>query len=62
MRDRLSWTGTWSYKDAAIELRLKKPGGGFDVAPCRLTADGDEDVLTCQVDADLQFEVRPVRR
>jgi hypothetical protein len=63
MRERLSWTGTWSHTTTqTLELRLKKPKGGFDAAPCTLTRDADEDVLTCHLDADLAFEARPVRR
>jgi len=62
MRERLSWTGRWSQQDQAVELQLKKPGGGFDSAPCLLSRDGDEEVLTCHLDADLAFEARPVRR
>jgi hypothetical protein len=62
MRERLSWSGTWAQSGEAVELRLKKPGGGFDTAPCLMSADKDEDVLTCFLDADLRFEARPVRR
>ncbi len=62
MRERLSWNGTWTQSGEAVELRLKKPGGGFDAAPCMLSRDKDEDVITCYLDADLAFEARPVRR
>lgn len=62
MREKLSWSGTWAQQGEAIELRLKKPGGGHDAAPCLLSRDGDEDVLTCHLDADLSFEARPARR
>lgn len=62
MRERLSWNGTWAQTGEAVELRLKKPGGGFDAAPCLLSHDKDEDVITCHLDADLAFEARPVRR
>lgn len=62
MRERLSWTGTWTHTSTSLELRLKKPGGGHDIAPCTLTTDADEDVLTCHLDADLSFEARPARR
>jgi hypothetical protein len=61
-RERLTYTGTWSQANETIELRLKKPGGGFDTAPCLLSRDADEDVLTCHLDADLAFEARPARR
>lgn len=62
MRERLSWTGTWTHSTSVVELRLKKPGGGHDTAPCTLSTDSDEDVLTCHLDADLSFEARPARR
>lgn len=61
-RERYAWTGTWAHDGTNLELRLKKPGGGHDAAPCTLAADGDEDVLTCHLDTDLSFEARPARR
>jgi hypothetical protein len=61
-REGFSLRGTWRQQDFAVELLLPKPGGGVDVAPCLLGRDGGEDTLTCQVDADLSFEGRPVRR
>ncbi|MBZ0231472.1 MAG: hypothetical protein K8M05_03920 [Deltaproteobacteria bacterium] len=62
MRESFTMKGTWSMTDVAVELLLKKPGGGHDRAPCLLGTDGDEDTLTCHLDADLSFEARPVRR
>ena len=63
MRETFSMKGTWTRTDAAVELLMKKAeGNGMDSAPCLLTQDGDEDVLTCHVDADLVFEGRPARR
>ena len=62
-REGFRMKGTWTISGDAIEVRLAKPGGkGFDIAPCLFRKDGDEDVLTCQVDEDLAFEGRPVRR
>lgn len=61
-REKGTYKGTWVETRASIELRLPKPGGGFDVAPCTLAADGDEDRLTCELDEDLTFDARPVRR
>jgi len=61
-REAFTMKGTWTQRDAAIELRLKKPEGGVDAAPCLLGRDRDEDTLTCQLDADLSFEARPARR
>lgn len=61
-RERGTYKGTWAVTPMAIELRLPKPGGGHDVAPCTLVADGDEDKLTCQLDEDLELDARPVRR
>jgi hypothetical protein len=62
MREAFAMKGTWSMTDVAVELLLKRPGGGTDSAPCLIGTDGDEDTLTCHLDADLSFEARPVRR
>jgi hypothetical protein len=63
MREKFTMKGTWSMTDVAVELRMKRPGGGgMDSAPCLLGTDGSEDTLTCHVDQDLTFEGRPVRR
>lgn len=61
-REGFALKGTWRQTETALELLLAKPGGGHDAAPCLLGRDGDEDTLTCHVDADLSFEGRPVRR
>ena len=62
MREKGTYKGTWATTKTSIELRLPKPGGGNDTAPCTLVADGDEDRLTCALDEDLEFDARPVRR
>lgn len=62
MRDKITFRGTWAITGAGIELRLPKLDTGDDAAPCLLARDRDEDVLRCQVDADLGFEARPSRR
>ena len=62
MREKGTYKGTWATTKTSIELRLPKPGGGNDTAPCTLVADGDEDRLTCQLDEDVAFDARPVRR
>lgn len=62
MRETFTMKGTWSMTDVAVEMLMKRPGGGTDSAPCLIGTDGDEDTLTCHVDADLTFEGRPVRR
>ena len=62
MREKGTYKGTWATTKTSIELRLPKPGGGNDTAPCTLVADGDEDRLTCELDEDLAFDARPVRR
>ncbi|MEZ4404827.1 MAG: hypothetical protein R3B06_32865 [Kofleriaceae bacterium] len=62
MRDKVSFRGTWAATSAGIELRLPALEQGHDAAPCLLARDGDEDVLRCQVDRDLAFEARPIRR
>ncbi|MCL4224811.1 MAG: hypothetical protein KJZ91_10155 [Myxococcales bacterium] len=61
-REGFALKGTWRQTETALELLLSRPGGGHDAAPCLLGRDGDEDTLTCHVDADLSFEGRPVRR
>lgn len=62
MREGFTMKGTWTMTDVAVELHMKRPGGGMDSAPCLIGTDGDEDTLTCHMDADLSFEARPVRR
>lgn len=63
MRDRVTYRGTWDVSGAdRVHLKLPKLDAGDDIAPCLLVADGDEDLLHCQVDQDLAFEARPVRR
>jgi hypothetical protein len=61
-REKGTYKGTWVEAHGAIDIRLPKPGGGHDVAPCQLVPDGDEDKLTCQLDEDLELVARPVRR
>jgi hypothetical protein len=61
-RDSLRLRGTWSQQGEAVELRLAGAGHGEDIAPCEFSLVGDEDVLRCQVDDDLSFAGRPVRR
>jgi hypothetical protein len=62
MRDKVSFRGTWAPTATGLELRLPALDGGHDAAPCRLARDGDEDALTCAVDADLTFTALPSRR
>lgn len=61
-REKGAYKGTWAVTKGTIELRLPKPGGGHDIAPCRLELVADEDQLTCQLDEDLELVARPVRR
>ncbi len=61
-RERGTYKGSWVEVAGKLQLRLPKPGGGHDIAPCTLTADGDEDRLRCELDDDLELEARPVRR
>lgn len=61
-RDKVTFRGTWAVDGAALALKLPKLDTGDDVAPCLLSVDGDEDVLRCQIDAELSFEARPSRR
>lgn len=62
MREKGAYKGSWVEKGGAIEIRLPKPGGGHDLAPCTLTVEADEDRLSCQLDDDLHLVARPVRR
>ena len=62
MREKGAYKGTWVEKGGAIDLRLPKPGGGHDIAPCTLSIEADEDRLSCQLDDDLHLVARPVRR
>jgi hypothetical protein len=61
-RDSYGLRGTWAQTATGVELHVAGRDGKTEVAPCQLTPDGDEDVLRCQVDDDLSFEGRPVRR
>ena len=61
-REGFRLKGTWAMRGDTLELRLTNPDGGVDAAPCRFTRDANEDTLACQVDRDLTFEGRPVRR
>lgn len=61
-RDRLRLRGTWAVSGEGVELRLAGADQHDEVAPCEFFPAGDEDVLRCQVDEDLSFEGRPVRR
>lgn len=62
MRDRVTYRGTWDMSDDLVLIKLPKLDDGEDLAPCSLTPDHDEDVLHCQIDEDLSFDARPVRR
>ncbi len=62
MREKVTYRGTWDAAGDLVHIKLPKLDAGDDIAPCALTADGDEDVLRCQIDQDLGFEARPVRR
>ncbi len=61
-RDSFRLKGTWAQRGDLIDLKLAGVAGAVDVAPCQFARDGSEDVLRCQVDEDLAFEGRPVRR
>lgn len=61
-RDKVAYRGTWDVAGATVQIKLPKLDTGDDIAPCTLTPDDDEDVLRCQIDRDLSFEARPVRR
>ncbi len=54
--------GTWQDKDPALTLILPNKGRDNEEFACLVEKDGDEDALRCQLDDDLNFVVRPVRR
>ncbi|RMH38048.1 MAG: hypothetical protein D6689_20185 [Deltaproteobacteria bacterium] len=64
--DRLRLDGTWEARGAdALVLTFPNPGADDEVTECSVRAcpDGSgEDCLTCQLDRDLGFTLRPVRR
>ena len=57
-----TFKGKWEAKDPQLVLVLPNKGRDDEAFPCQLQRDGDEDAISCVLDQDLSFVVRPVRR
>jgi hypothetical protein len=57
-----SFKGRWEAKEPQLILVLPNKGKDDESFPCQLQRDGDEDAISCVLDQDLSFVVRPVRR
>jgi len=57
-----SFKGRWEAKDPELVLVLPNKGREDERVACQVKRDGDEDAIACDLDRDLSFVVRPVRR
>ena len=62
--DSYGWTfkGTWRVDDQGLVLVFPNRDRAEEETRCQVRPEGDEDAITCPVDADLEFTVLPVRR
>jgi len=54
--------GRWAANDPQLVLILPNKGRKDEEVVCAVDHERDEDAVTCALDADLSFTVRPVRR
>jgi hypothetical protein len=54
--------GRWLVDDQGLVLVFPNKERAEEHTRCQVTASGDEDAITCPIDADLEFTVLPVRR
>ena len=61
--DSLRFSGTFRLgRDDRVDLVLPNKGGADEAVPCVMQVCSGEDCLSCAVDVDLSFVLRPTRR
>ena len=62
MDSQAKFRGRWLIREPSLVLVLPNQGRADEEVVCGVESRGDEDAVTCRLDEDLDFTVRPVRR